>query len=162
MLLLPAALIPAQTMPDLSDIRSNLGDDGAFLSPPLNLDAASDIGLMLPAAWEKYGTPLRVFPVRGEESWQDDVVFFYPDFRYLYWYQDRVWQIRYDRRFTGSLNGAKIGMSREELQELFGAAHYEGLSSLFYDLVDRGYPMRVRFFFQDDKLYDIYIYRSDF
>ncbi len=142
--------------------RPVLGADGAFLSPPLSLSEADYIGLMIPQVFEIFGPPLRLYPLRGEQDWQDDVVFFYPDYRYLYWFQDRVWQIRFDRRFQGDIGGVRPGMGVEEVQRIFGTAHYIGEDNLYYDLDDRGYPVRLRLVFSEGILQDMYIYRSDF
>jgi hypothetical protein len=117
---------------------------------------------MLPQAVESFGLPISMFALRGERDWQDDVVFFYPDYRYHYWYEDRVWQVRYDHRFAGDVGGARPGMSVADLTSVFGEPHYIGEDSLYYDLVDRGFPVRARFFFKDGAVYDIYLYRSDF
>jgi hypothetical protein len=162
LLLLPLFSLSAQEPGFPGHIEANLGPDGAFLSPPLDLDTADDLGLVLSEAVDRFGLPQKMYPLRGEEAWQDDVVFFYPDYRYLYWFQDRVWQLRFDHRYEGAVGGARPGMNREELQDLLGIAHYQDDANLYYDLVDRGFPVRARFFFRDGILYDIYVYRSDF
>ncbi len=46
---------------------------------------------------------------RGAESWQDDVVFYFPTNLSVFWYQSRVWQVRFDRRY------ASTGISRSRI-----------------------------------------------
>jgi hypothetical protein len=144
------------------DITPLLSDDGRFLSPPLELIEGADIGLEIAVLLERFGPPQAMFSARGDEGWQDDVVFFYPDYRYYYWFENRVWQIRYDFRYNREVSGVRMGMSMDEVTGILGPAHYSGRSSLFYDLSDTGYPRRFRLFFQDGLLHDMYIYRSDF
>jgi len=38
------------------------------------LELAEIVGMELEKAYKDFGTPVEVFPVRGEEEWQDDVV----------------------------------------------------------------------------------------
>ena len=155
----PAA---AQRAGNITDIEAILGEDGRFLSDPLDLMEAELIGLTIPEAFDRYGTPARLFSLRGDEEWQDDVVFFYSDYLYLYWFQDRVWQIRYDSRHSGEVAGLKMGQSLDAVSAIIGPPHYGGTGSLFYDLRDSGFPLRLRLAFKDGRLNDIYIYRSDF
>lgn len=54
------------------------------------------IGLSLEDAFVRLGNPDRVFTLRGETPDQDDVVFFYQGFCYLFWADQRVWQVRFD------------------------------------------------------------------
>ncbi|MDR0876806.1 MAG: hypothetical protein LBN21_02045, partial [Treponema sp.] len=55
-------------------------------------DLSELIGLTLAEVLDRFGAPESVYAVRGVETWQDDVVFMYPD-RDLYIYKDRVWQL---------------------------------------------------------------------
>ena len=94
-------------------------------APPVEeLDLPSLVGLTLPEAYERFGAPLEVFSSRGAEPWQDDVVFFYPANLYLFWFQNRVWQVRVDARFIGSFLNLAMGRSREEV--LAALAQYYG------------------------------------
>jgi hypothetical protein len=73
------------------------------------LDLPSLVGLTLPEALEHLGVPAEMFASRGEEGWQDDVVFYYPSHLYLFWYRNRVWQARLDERYSGSFLAAVVG-----------------------------------------------------
>jgi hypothetical protein len=131
-------------------------------SPELDLPAL--VGLTLPESIQRFGAPEQVFAARGEESWQDDVVFFYPAHLYLFWYQNRVWQARVDERYAGSFLASRalaMGRSREEVLGLLGPPMREFGDSLVYHLEDRGYPVRLRLYFREGLLADAYCYRGD-
>jgi hypothetical protein len=67
-----------------------------FLAVPLfagDVDPTASIGMDPGSAFAAFGAPQEVYPFRGVEAWQDNVVFFYPDFSYLFWYENRVWQV---------------------------------------------------------------------
>jgi hypothetical protein len=153
------------------------------------LDLPSLVGLTLPEALEHLGVPAEMFASRGEEGWQDDVVFYYPSHLYLFWYRNRVWQARLDERYSGSFlaavvgpvgteGGAKadreaaakagaaeaalvMGRSRDQVLSVLGPPMREIDGSLVYHLEDRGYPVRLRLYFRDGRLVDAYCYRGD-
>jgi hypothetical protein len=107
------------------------------------------------------GAPREIFSWRGAEPAEDDIVFFYPDFRYVFWFQSRVWQVRFDRRYAGSVLGFSIGMVRAEA-EARGQGRLEEREGSLYLALDTGpYPLRVRLAVIDDRIADIYVYRSD-
>jgi hypothetical protein len=126
------------------------------------IDPSELLGLTLDEAYRTFGAPASVFPLRGGESWQDDVVFFYPSRLYLFWYRDRVWQVRLDSRFSGTALGCTIGMKRIEVDAVLGAPALEEAGWAVYLLPDRGYPVRARLQFTDGLLRDLYVYRADF
>jgi hypothetical protein len=131
---------------------------------PPELDLPALVGLTLPEAIQRFGAPEQVFAARGQESWQDDVVFYYPGHLYLFWYQNRVWQARVDENFAGSfLASGPLAMrrSREEVLGLLGRPMREIGDSLIYHLEDRGYPVRLRLYFREGLLADAYCYRGD-
>jgi hypothetical protein len=127
-----------------------------------DFDPLELIGLDPVSALEVHGAPREVFPFRGVEEPQDNVVFFYPDFTYLFWFKNRVWQVRCDKRFNGTLFGLRLGMSREEAKSEIGRIQIEQGDSLYFDVIEATYPIRVRLVFADGILSDVYVYRSDF
>jgi hypothetical protein len=133
---------------------------GAFAAG--DLDPVSWIGLELQSAYDTFGPPREVFPFRGKEEWQDNVVFFYPDFIYLFWYKNRVWQVRCDSRYRGSILGLTLGMERDEVKRVLSRTLREQGESIYFDIDTLKYPVRVRLVFSDQTLSDLYIYRSDF
>ena len=69
------------------------------------------------AALAAFGPPREIFPLRGLEEAEDDVVFFYDESLYMFWYRNRVWQVRFDRRFERRVLGLTMGMSRTEVEQ---------------------------------------------
>ncbi len=119
------------------------------------------VGLSPAEVLERLGAPAEVSAVRGEEPWQDDVVFFYPQHLYLFWYQNRIWQVRLDALYQGRFRGLAMGASRAEVREAMGAPMKELPDSLVYQLEERGYPVRLRLYFEEERLVDLYCYRAD-
>lgn len=129
----------------------------------LELDPLPLIGMDAVAAFEAFGPPREVFPLRGVEQAEDDVVFFYDGFLYLFWFRSRVWQVRFDRRFDGRVLGLAIGMSRTQVCEACPSRPLlPSGDSLYFDVTEAPYPVRVRLVFASEALQDIYVYRSDF
>ena len=125
------------------------------------LDLPELVGLSLAEALGRLGAPAEVSALRGEEAWQDDVVFFYPQHLYLFWFQNRVWQVRLDALYQGRFRGLAMGASRTEVLEALGAPMKELPDSLVYQLEERGYPVRLRLYFEEERLVDLYCYRGD-
>ena len=126
-----------------------------------SLDLPGLVGLNLAEALERFGAPAEVSAVRGEEAWQDDVVFFYPQHLYLFWYQNRVWQVRLDALYEGGFRGLAMGASRSAVRQALGAPMKELEDSVVYQLEERGYPVRLRLYFEEERLVDLYCYRGD-
>jgi hypothetical protein len=120
------------------------------------------IGMDVKAAWKNFGIPQEVYPLRGEQEWHDDVVFYYPNHMYLYLYQNRVWQLRLDERYKDGFLNLKMGASKESLLTALGKPLTEIDDSYIFNLTDLGYPIRLRAVFKNEKLSDAYLYRADF
>ena len=134
-----------------------------FLPPVLAADEITTLlGLDLETALRRFGTPAEVFTVRGEEEWQDDVVFYYPNHLYLFWFQNRVWQVRVDQNYEKPIFELQMGDTREGVLAVLGKPLAEVDGSLIYHREDFDYPLRLRFFFEQDQLVDAYVYRGDF
>jgi hypothetical protein len=141
---------------------------------PASSDPLALIGLTLGEAHGLLGAPAEVFAYRGAEAWQDDVVYYFPSHLYLFWFKNRVWQVRADARYAGSFLGLRMGASRDEVIATVGRQFQDVDGSLVFFLADaslldgrdgrsRGaYPLRLRAFFQDGRLADVYLYRADF
>jgi len=156
LLALAAARAPAQEAVQQAPAQP------AAASPELDLPAL--VGLTLPEAFRLFGAPQQVYPARGEDSGQDDVVFYYPGHLYLFWYQNRVWQARVDEHHAGGFLASgplAMGRSREEVLSLLGPPMRALGESLVYHLEDRGYPVRLRLYFREGLLADAYCYRGD-
>ena len=127
-----------------------------------DLDPTRLIGLDLPAAVSALGLPQGMFSYRAAEDKLDNVVFYYPDYLYLFWYRNKVWQVRCDRRFAGPVLGLTLGMSREQVEGASPRQLTPNGDSLYFDLDSESYPLRVRLVFTAGVLSDLYVYRSDF
>jgi hypothetical protein len=120
------------------------------------------LGLDLDAVYKKFGVPQEVFSYRADPAAADNVVFYYKNHIYLFWYENRVWVVRFDERYEQEFLGLKMGMSREDVLDILGGTFTESADSLIFYLPDRGYPVRLRLFFKVDVLFDAYLYRGDF
>lgn len=120
------------------------------------------VGMTLAAAFAAFGPPDEVFSVRGDQAWEDDVVFYYSDHTYLFWFKDRVWQVRADERYSAQVIGVKMNESRSDVEAALGPPFHTGSDSDIFILPGNGFPVRARLFFADGSLSDLYIYRGDF
>ena len=120
------------------------------------------LGLQLYQAYSQFGVPTEVYSIRGDAAWQDDVVFYYSSHIYLYWYEDRVWQVRFDRYFEDAFLGLTMGASEATVKKTLGDPIASQDNWMVFQLPDQGFPVRARLFFKDGALDDAYIYRSDF
>lgn len=125
-------------------------------------DPESLIGLTLQEVFTSFGPPIEVGVVRGDEPWQDDVVFIYPEGLSLFWFQNRVWQVRLSLPTSGEARGIRIGDSSLRVWELLGSPYYEEEDWALYHVFTPNFPLRLRFFFKGGAVEDIYIYRGDF
>ncbi|MDR0453156.1 MAG: hypothetical protein LBH15_08940 [Treponema sp.] len=115
------------------------------------------VGLTLNEVIGRFGVPRGVYAVRGEEEWQDDVVFSYAD-RDFYFYRDRVWQISLKAAF-----GVRVGENRNVIPLIMGDATVVEEGFTLAPLAGWSWPMNARFNNDGRGLVTaIYIYRSDF
>jgi hypothetical protein len=122
----------------------------------LNDDIISNIGLKLEDLLTRFGTPKAVHAVRGDDSWQDDVVFVYNEWDF-YIYRDRVWQIGLKSGY-----GVKIGDSKAAaLLALADKARDNG-DYLLYPITGNAWPLSLRVNFTAGKISGMFVYRTDF
>lgn len=126
-------------------------------------DYVSLMGMELSSLIELYGVPVSVYSVRGDEEWQDDVVFDYGGFAVFLW-ENRVWQIVFYDGFEHDVEGLVPGMSWDSA--LAATSDFSSVSSddakIVFVLPRWSYPVRLVLVREGDVLSDIYIYRSDF
>jgi hypothetical protein len=123
-------------------------------------DPSSWLGLQPPAVVAAHGVPAEVFPLAvDDQRWQ--VVFFYPDHSYLYWTQNRVWQVRLDKLWTGTVQGLAMGASRADVEAALGAPLARGDNWGIWSLPHQAFPRKLRLIFTDGLLSDAYYYRSE-
>jgi hypothetical protein len=145
-----AALIPALVL-----LAAMLWGQGLAVSDPEN--PAHLVGPTLNDVLGRFGIPREVRAVRGEEEWQDDVVFGYGD-REFYFYRDRVWQIGVKAAF-----GVRAGENRNVIPLIMGDTAVVEDGYTLARLTGWPWPMNVRFNNDGHGLVTaIYIYRSDF
>jgi hypothetical protein len=131
------------------------------LSAEEPLDLPALIGLTLVEAHQELGVPAEVYTLRGKTVEQDDVVFYYADHLYLFWFENRVWQVRADGRFSGKVFGLPMGATRERVIDALGRPVLEYPDSLVFHIEDRGYPIQARLYFDEQGLADAYCFRGD-
>jgi hypothetical protein len=134
---------------------------GGSLGAQEALDLPALIGLSLEEVHQSLGVPAEIYALRGPEPEQDDVVFYYPSHLYLFWFENRVWQARVDRRFSGRVFSLAMGSSRQQVIETMGRPILEFSDSLVFHIEDRGYPIQARLYFDEDGLADVYCFRGD-
>jgi hypothetical protein len=121
-----------------------------------NDEIISNMGLKLEDLFLRYGAPKTVHAARGDEDWQDDVVFVYNEWDF-YIYRDRVWQIGLKSGY-----GMKIGDTKASaLLALADKAKDEG-DYLLYPITGGAWPLSLRVNFNAGKISGIFIYRTDF
>lgn len=131
--------------------------------PAWNDPLVDRLGYVLAQAAEEFGAPKEVYSIRDpSDPALDSVVFYYEDYSYLFWWRNRLWQLRFDKRYQSDFMGLRMGQPRSEVEKTLGKPLSSGTAELIYQLPDRGFPVRVRLLFEQGKLSDFYLYRSDF
>jgi len=124
-------------------------------------DLPTLIGLTLEQVYQRLGAPAEVYTLRGKTPEQDDVVFYYADHLYLFWFENRVWQVRVDSRFSGQVFSFSMGASRQQVTAELGRPIVQAPDSLVFHIEDRGYPIQARLYFDESGLVDLYCFRGD-
>lgn len=149
------------------------GPEAAAAADPV-ADKLLLIGMTPEESFAALGAPTEMFVFRGAESRLDDVVFYFTTSLYVFWYENRIWQVRADSRYGGAFMGLRMGFTREQVIAVIDRPFQEVAESLVFLLSDasllpgtggrnRGlYPLRLRAFFREGRLADLYLYRGDF
>jgi len=120
------------------------------------------LGMTPDTAFKELGVPDSIFPYRGETPEEDNVVFYYKNNTYIFWFHDRVWQIRADKRWDGSLDGVSMGMKKQKIFGLWGNPINNFDPQPTWVIAGKPFPVRIRLYFNsEDRLDDLYVYRSD-
>jgi len=114
------------------------------------------IGLNIEELFQRFGAPQKVLAARGEENWQDDVVFVYAD-KELYIFRDRVWQIGLKSGY-----GVKTGDPKAAAVLAFSDKAQDQGDYLIYPLSGGAWPMALRVNFSAGKISGMFVYRTDF
>jgi hypothetical protein len=119
-------------------------------------DIVPIIGLSLEDLFQRFGAPRTVHAARGDENWQDDVVFVYGD-KDFYIYRDRVWQIGLKSGYgikTGDVKAAALLALADKAQDM---GDY-----LLYPITGGAWPLSLRVNFNAGKISGMFVYRTDF
>jgi len=124
----------------------------------LNADEQlSLVGIMMADLLERFGSPRSVITERGNEPWQDDVVFQYngADF---YIYRDRIWQVK-----LASTHGISNGDKKASVLLTLGSSAVDKDDHVLLAISGKNWPLMMRVNFNNTGLVTaIYIYRPDF
>jgi hypothetical protein len=117
----------------------------------------SFVGMTVAGMLEKLGPPRAVNTARGEEPWQDDVVFHYSigDF---YVYGDRVWQVKF-----ASVYGISNGDRKSAVLLVLGNSAEDRGDHILSPITGKDWPLTLRVNFNNSGIVSaIYLYRPDF
>jgi len=149
--------------------RGNTNPQPAPASAQL-ASAENFLGLSPAEVIAQLGAPEFVYPLRGNAHWQDNVIFYYTsNHLYIFFFDNRVWQIRFDHRSRETVVGITPGMEKASVREILGNPyHIEENEDIYLNPAGltrsrRGFPIRLRLIYdQTNNLHDIYLYRGDF
>jgi len=116
----------------------------------------SFVGMKLDELYRRFGPPQTVYAARGDENWQDDVVFVYSEGDF-YVYRDRVWQIG-----IKSIYGMKIGDAKGVALLTLGEKAQDGGDYVLYSFSGGAWPLSLRVNVNADKISSIFVYRTDY
>ena len=131
------------------------------LWPQEQADTAADmlyfVGMTPAQLIGRLGPPGMVFAVRGNELWQDDVVFRYAEGDF-YIYRDRVWQVK-----LASLHGISNGDPKAVALLVLGNTAQDRGDHVLLPVTGGNWPLMLRVNINETGLVSaIYIYRPDF
>ena len=121
------------------------------------------LGMSPGKALNALGVPERVFPVRGLEAWQDDVVFEFLDGLSLFLFDDKVWQVRISDPYSLPVLGFILGGTEDQLTKALGFPPEIVDGDLEWKLTGEAWPIRLRAIISEGgSIREIYVYRADF
>jgi hypothetical protein len=124
--------------------------------PPAGEESFSFVGLRLAEVFERFGAPKAVYSARGNELWQDDVVFQY-DYGDFFIYRDRVWQVR-----VPAAVGVTVGDPKQAAVLTLGNRAVDRGDHLFMSISGRDWPLMVRVNINSaGRVASIYVFRPD-
>ena len=133
-----------------------------FIAFPLwaqdsRVEPHSFVGMSLAELIGRFGPPRAVYAARGDESWQDDVVFEYAQGDF-YIYRDRVWQVG-----LASAYGIVLGDPKPAALLVLGDRAEDRGNYMLLPLPGGGWPLMLRINFSSAGLASaIFVYRPDF
>jgi hypothetical protein len=120
-------------------------------------DPFSLVGMKLADLIERFGAPSAVYAARGNEVWQDDVVFKYESADF-YIVKDRVWQVK-----LAAALGINSGDPKQAALLVLGARAQDRGDHLLMQVSGKDWPLVFRVNVNSaGRVASIFIYRSDF
>jgi len=120
-------------------------------------DPFSLVGMKVAEVIERFGAPAAVYSARGNEVWQDDVVFRY-DSADFYIVKDRVWQVK-----LATALGINTGDPKQAALLVLGARAEDKGDHLLMAVTGKDWPLVFRVNVNSaGRIAAIFIYRSDF
>lgn len=115
------------------------------------------VGIKLEELIDRFGPPKAVYAVRGNEEWQDDVVFSYDEGEF-YIYKDRVWQAA-----CSSIYGITVGDAKQVALLVLGENAEDNGDYILCPLPAESWPLTLRVNIGGNaKVSALFIYRPDF
>lgn len=132
-----------------------------FSQPTLTPEAQSEdpfsfIGMRLSEMVSRFGAPRSVSVARGDEPFQDDVVFAYDAFDFFV-FHDRVWKVG-----LRSFFGLRTGDARAAALLVLGESARGAGDYLLHNIPGGVWPVSLRVDFSGDRISSIFIFRPDF
>jgi hypothetical protein len=120
-------------------------------------DLVALLGLSVKEVVGEFGPPDAVYPVRGKEQWQDDVVFQYPGIDF-YLFGNHVWQIMPKKAFNISVGDPKMTVPLVCGDKAIDKGNY-----YIIEIPGRAWKVEARYSIDArDAISAIYIYRADY
>jgi hypothetical protein len=120
-------------------------------------DPFSLVGMKIAELIERFGAPVAVFSARGNEVWQDDVVFRYDSVDF-YIVKDRVWQVK-----LAAALGINYGDPKQAALLVLGARAQDMGDHLLMSVAGKDWPLVFRVNVNNaGRVAAIFIYRPDF
>jgi len=120
-------------------------------------DPFSLVGMKVAELIGRFGAPAAVFAARGNEVWQDDVVFRY-DSADFYIFKDRVWQVK-----LAAALGINSGDPKQAALLVLGARAQDNGDHLLMPVTGKDWPLMFRVNVNSaGRVAAIFIYRPDF
>ena len=117
----------------------------------------SFVGMTLTELVERFGTPVTVHAARGNELWQDDVIFRYADMDFFI-HRDRVWQVK-----VAAAHGISTGDPRQAAILALGNNVQDMGSYLLLPMSVNTWSLMLRVNLSNSgRVAAIYIYRTDY
>ncbi len=126
-------------------------------------DPAELLGYTVQQLLSAFGPPEKVYAVRGEEAWQDDVVFDYPAGFSFFLFKDHVWQVLVAKTYGYPVFGFLPGSMPERVVSMLGSPSSSNETMYEWILPAGAWPVRLRGRLDGNgAIGELYLYRADF